>query len=137
MNRLATAQNSWGRPAALGTLAQAGRVKSTLFASPGLANLGDWIEQLVAESTGKNGKGIVPIVGEPAAAPNLYGQDRVFVYLQLAGDESHTHTMSTLAVAGHPTLTLRLSDRYDLGGHFFLWGNGHRSGRAYPGHSPV
>lgn len=122
VNRLATAQNSGLRlGAALGTLAQAGRDKLTLFASPGLANLGDWIEQLVAESTGKNGKGIVPIVGEPAAAPNLYGQDRVFVYLQLAGDESHTHTMSTLAVAGHPTLTLRLSDRYDLGGHFFLW----------------
>lgn len=122
VNRLATAQNSGLRlGAALGTLANVGRDKLTLFVSPGLANLGDWIEQLVAESTGKNGKGIVPVVGEPAAAPSFYDKDRVFVYVQLAGDESFTHAMSTLAIAGHPTITLHLSDRYDLGGHFFLW----------------
>jgi len=122
LTRLATAQNPALRlGAALGVLAKAGQDKLTLLVSPGLANFGDWIEQLVAESTGKNGQGILPVVGEPAGAVADYGQDRVFVYLQLAGDNSYTQLITDLAQANHPTLTLHLNDRYDLGGQFFLW----------------
>jgi glucose-6-phosphate isomerase len=122
LNRLATAQNPGLRlGAALGVLAKAGRDKLTLLVSPGLANFGDWVEQLVAESTGKNGTGILPVVGEPVGPVTVYDNDRVFVYLQLAGDNSYSQLMSDLAQANHPTLTLHLNDRYDLGEQFFLW----------------
>lgn len=122
LNRLATALNPGLRlGAALGVLAQAGRDKVTFFVSPELANFGDWIEQLIAESTGKNGKGILPVVGEPAGPVAVYGEDRVFVYLQLGRDHSYDETMRQLAQANHPTITLHLQDRYDLGGQIFLW----------------
>lgn len=121
-NRLAAAHNPGLRlGAALAVLAQAGRDKLTLLVSPGLANLGDWVEQLVAESTGKNGQGILPVVGEMVGSPAAYGSDRAFVYLQLGSDNRYGEMLPALAQAGHPTITLHLNDRYDLGGHFFLW----------------
>lgn len=105
----------------MGVLAEAGIDKLTLVASPDLANFGDWVEQLVAESTGKEGKGILPVVGEPITGTALYGQDRLFVYLQLGNDISHLAAIDQLAALGHPTLTIALSDLYDLGGQFFVW----------------
>lgn len=107
--------------AIMGALAQRGRDKVTLISSAGLANFGDWVEQLIAESTGKDGKGILPVVGEPVGAPGVYGQDRLFVHLRLDGDTSHDDQIAMLRAAGHPVITLRLKDRYDIGGQFFLW----------------
>jgi transaldolase/glucose-6-phosphate isomerase len=107
--------------AIIGALAMGGRDKLTLISSPGLANFGDWIEQLIAESTGKDGKGILPIVGEPVGSPGVYGADRLFVYLRLDGDTTHDDAVAALKVAGQPLVTLHLQDRYDIGGQFFLW----------------
>jgi glucose-6-phosphate isomerase len=107
--------------AMMAALARDGRDKVTLITSLGLANFGDWIEQLIAESTGKDGKGILPVVGEPVGAPGVYGQDRLFVYLRLDGDTAHDDTIAMLRAAGHPVAVLRLKDRYDIGGQFFLW----------------
>ncbi len=107
--------------AIMGELAQAGRDKMTLVISPGIASLGDWMEQLVAESTGKEGKGVLPVVGEPVGSPDVYGDDRLFVHLQLAGDDTHDAAVQTMEEAGHPLVRLRLNDLYDLGGQFFLW----------------
>ena len=75
--------------AILGELAKAGRDKVTFVTSPRLGNFGDWVEQLIAESTGKEGKGILPVVGEPLGAPDVYGDDRLFVYLRLDGDDTY------------------------------------------------
>lgn len=107
--------------AIMGTLAKLGRDKLTVIASPALAAFGDWLEQLVAESTGKNGKGVVPVVGEQPAGPDAYGEDRLFVYLQLAGDETHSQTVEALIQAGHPVIHTRMDDLYDLSAQFFLW----------------
>lgn len=107
--------------AIMGELAKAGRDKITFVASPELANFGDWVEQLVAESTGKEGVGILPIVGEPLGDPSVYGNDRLFVYLQLAGDDSYSAALAELSMAGHPVARLHLQDLYDLGEQFFLW----------------
>jgi RpiB/LacA/LacB family sugar-phosphate isomerase len=107
----------------LGALAGQGRDKLTLFMSPEIASLGSWIEQLVAESTGKIGKGILPVDGEPIAAPERYGDDRVFVALQLQGGRpaAEPAALDALRAAGHPVLELRLDDRLDLGAEFFRW----------------
>jgi hypothetical protein len=105
----------------LGELAQAGRDKLTFIISPQIASFGDWIEQLIAESTGKEGKGILPVVGEPPGRPDVYGADRLFVYLRLEGDATYDDAVQTLQGAGQPVLRLDLGDRYDLGGQFFLW----------------
>jgi transaldolase/glucose-6-phosphate isomerase len=113
-------QASW-LGAIMGALAKSGRDKLTLISSPDLANFADWIEQLIAESTGKDGKGILPVVGEPVGAPASYGQDRLFVQLRLDGDATHDNALAMLRAAGHPVLTLHLKDRYDMGGQFFLW----------------
>jgi transaldolase / glucose-6-phosphate isomerase len=107
--------------AVMGVLAKQGVDKLTLIGSPDLANFGDWVEQLVAESTGKAGKGILPVVGEPITGTALYGDDRLFVYLQLGNDISHLAAMDQLAALGHPVLTIPLDDLYDLGGQFFVW----------------
>ena len=107
--------------AVLAELALAGRDKLTLVLSPGLANFGDWIEQLIAESTGKEGRGILPVVGEPLGAPEVYGADRLFVYLQLEDDNTYDEPLQALEAAGQPVVRLVLADRYDLGGQFFLW----------------
>jgi transaldolase/glucose-6-phosphate isomerase len=105
----------------MGELAKAGRDKVTLFASPPIASFGDWVEQLIAESTGKNGKGILPVVGEPVGAPDTYRDDRLFVCLNLGDDTPHEAAVQALEEAGHPVVRLQLDDVYDLGRQFFLW----------------
>ncbi|GAB4518070.1 MAG: bifunctional transaldolase/phosoglucose isomerase [Anaerolineae bacterium] len=112
--------NNGGRVGAMmGELAKAGRDKLTFIISPAFESFGDWVEQLIAESTGKEGKGILPVVGEPVGTPDVYSHDRVFVYLRL--DETHDAAVNALAAAGHPVITVKLNDLYDLGGQFFLW----------------
>ncbi|HEC22696.1 MAG TPA: hypothetical protein ENI95_07250 [Chloroflexi bacterium] len=103
----------------LGELAKAGRDKLTLIASPSIASFGEWVEQLIAESTGKEGKGIFPVIGEPPGPPDVYGDDRLFIYLRL--DDAHDADMARLEEAGQPVIRLNLDDRYDLGSQFFLW----------------
>jgi hypothetical protein len=111
--------------AILGELAKAGRDKVTFVTSALLGNFGDWVEQLIAESTGKEGKGILPVVGEPLGPPGVYGDDRLFVYLRLDGDDAtnikHDAAIQALEDAGHPVVRLRLRDLYDLGEQFLLW----------------
>ena len=109
--------------AVLGTLARLGRDKLTLLFSPGLASLGTWIEQLVAESTGKAGRGIVPVDGEPLADPDAYGPDRVFVAMGLAGEPEPLApaTRRALAARGHPVICWRLRDPLELGAEFLRW----------------
>ena len=110
--------------AILAELAKAGRDKVTFLTSPTLESFGDWVEQLVAESTGKIGKGILPVVGETLADASTYGQDRLFVSLTLAGEAlagEPAPDLTALQQAGHPTLAYTLADRYDLGAQFFLW----------------
>ena len=107
--------------AVLGEMAKLGRDKLTLVASPQVASFGDWVEQLVAESTGKQGQGILPVVGEPLRAPSAYGEDRCFVYLRLGDDVSYDKALDALSRAGHPVVHLPLADCYDLGGQFLLW----------------
>ncbi|HED03371.1 MAG TPA: bifunctional transaldolase/phosoglucose isomerase [Candidatus Fraserbacteria bacterium] len=106
---------------ALGALDKSGRDKLTLIASPPIAAYGAWAEQLIAESTGKEGQGILPVADEPLGAPDVYGDDRLFVYLRLEGDETYDAVVSALIQAGQPVLRLNLRDLYDLGGQFFLW----------------
>ena len=107
--------------AILGELAKAGRDKATFITSPAVASFGDWVEQLIAESTGKRGVGILPVVGEPVGGPKVYGNDRLFVYLRLDGDATHDAAVDALAAAGHPVVRIHLDDLYDLGGQFLLW----------------
>jgi len=107
--------------AIIGTLAREGRDKLTFFTSPQIASFGDWVEQLVAESTGKEGKGILPVVGEPIAPPTAYDDDRLFVHLSIAGDTSLDAELAALEAAGYPVLRLSLNDLYDLGAQFFTW----------------
>jgi transaldolase/glucose-6-phosphate isomerase len=114
--------NSGGRlGTVMGELAKAGRDKLTFVTSTGLASFGDWLEQLIGESTGKEGKGILPVVREPLGPPQVYGGDRLFVYLRLEGDDTHSAAIQGLEDAGHPVVHLELRDLYDLGGQFFLW----------------
>jgi glucose-6-phosphate isomerase len=106
--------------ATLGTLAQKGRNKLTFIMSPQWTPLGDWLEQLIAESTGKEGKGILPVLGEPLADPRVYGQDRVFVFFQNEAD-NNSPEIAALVQAGHPVISIKPNDRFDLGGQMFLW----------------
>ena len=105
----------------MGELAKFGRDKVTLITSPAIASFGDWVEQLIAESTGKEGRGILPVVGEPLGPPDAYSNDRLFVYLRLEGDDTQDAAVQALEDAGHPVVRLHLTDIYDLGGQFFLW----------------
>ncbi|MBC7909258.1 MAG: bifunctional transaldolase/phosoglucose isomerase [Pyrinomonadaceae bacterium] len=108
--------------AMMGALALEGRDKLTLVLDESLASLGLWIEQLVAESTGKEGKGIVPVAGEPLAAPDVYGDDRVFVYVHLGEPDAETgDNLRALEAAGHPLLQRPLSGTLDLCAEFFVW----------------
>ena len=109
--------------ATIGTLALGGRDKLTLVTSAAIGSFGLWVEQLIAESTGKDGKGIVPVAGEPLGDPASYGDDRLFVYLRLEGDSNDTidDAMENLRSSGHPVVRLELRDRYDLGAEFFRW----------------
>jgi transaldolase/glucose-6-phosphate isomerase len=107
----------------LGVAASAGRDKLTIVASPPLASMGAWLEQLVAESTGKQGKGIIPVDGESLVSSAGYGSDRVFVYLCLAGelDTDQDKAIAQLEQAGEPVVRITLDDRYTLGQEFFRW----------------
>jgi len=109
--------------ALLGALAAAGRNKLTLITPQPLAALGLWIEHLIAESTGKEGKGLVPIVGEPLGAPDVYGDDRIFVYIHVASatNADLESKLAALEAAGHPVLRHLLRSPLDLGEGFFLW----------------
>ncbi len=109
--------------AVMGAGANRGRDKLTLVASPGIADLGAWLEQLVAESTGKQGKGIVPVDREPLGAPEAYGEDRLFAYVRLAdgADPEQDAAVATLRDAGHPVITITLKDVYAVGGEIFRW----------------
>ncbi len=107
----------------LGTAARSGRDKLTILTSPGLSALGAWLEQLVAESTGKQGKGIVPVDREEAGAPAVYGCDRVFAYVRLSSDSDKAQeaNVAALELAGHPVVRIVVDDVYDLGQEFFRW----------------
>ncbi len=115
-------QGAW-LGAYLGQLAIEGQDKLTLITSPALASFGLWVEQLIAESTGKEGKGIVPVTGEPLVAPEHYGSDRIFVYERLDGDDNTALDLAVrgLQAEGYPVAVHRLRDRYDLGGEFYCW----------------
>jgi glucose-6-phosphate isomerase len=106
----------------MGESARIGRDKLTLVLDDEISALGLWIEQLIAESTGKEGKGILPVAGEPLGTPDSYGNDRLFVSISLGeGSESHRGRLEKLAAAGHPVVYRQLSDLYDLGAEFFTW----------------
>jgi transaldolase/glucose-6-phosphate isomerase len=109
--------------AILGTLALQGRDKLTLIASPSLRSLGAWIEQLIAESTGKEGKGIVPVDDESLGRPNVYGSDRLFVYVRQNGATcaDQEAAIAALEAAGQPIVRITLADSMDLGEEFFRW----------------
>jgi transaldolase / glucose-6-phosphate isomerase len=100
-----------------------GRDKVTIIASPGIADLGAWLEQLLAESTGKRGRGLIPLAGEPLATPECYGSDRFFAYLELDGstDPSQQQAMDALEQAGHPVARIRVKDIWHVGQEFFRW----------------
>ncbi len=106
--------------AALGTLAQYGRDKLTLILPPSWGSFGDWLEQLIAESTGKEGKGILPVLNEPQMDVSSYGEDRVFVIFN-HNEDDWSSWITRLASAGHPVLKVRIKGFYDLGGQMFLW----------------
>ncbi|HYM18318.1 MAG TPA: bifunctional transaldolase/phosoglucose isomerase [Micropepsaceae bacterium] len=107
----------------LGALSQSGRDKLTIITSPGIADFGAWLEQLIAESLGKNGKGVIPLAGEPLASPAAYGQDRVFVYLKLESDKdaAQEQAIQVLEKSGAPTIRISIADRYQIGQEFFRW----------------
>ena len=109
--------------AILGTLARQGRDKVTLVASPAIGSLGAWLEQLLAESIGKEGTGLVPIDGESLGTPEVYGDDRLFVYLRLrsAADKKQEDAVTALEKAGNPVVRITLEDTMDLGQEFFRW----------------
>jgi transaldolase/glucose-6-phosphate isomerase len=100
-----------------------GRDKVTIIASPGIADLGAWLEQLLAESTGKHGRGLIPLAGEPLAAPDRYGKDRFFAYLELEGkaDPAQRQAVEALERAGHPVARIAVPDVWHIGQEFFRW----------------
>ncbi|HJR06130.1 MAG TPA: bifunctional transaldolase/phosoglucose isomerase [Pyrinomonadaceae bacterium] len=108
--------------AILGECANAGRDKLTVSTDPRISSFGLWVEQLLAESTGKEGKGIVPVAGETIGAPSVYGDDRLFVHISVEKIDSETEAkLKALEAAGHPVVYRTLTDLYDLGEEFFLW----------------
>lgn len=110
--------------AIMGALTHEGRDKLMIFASEGIDSFGEWAEQLIAESTGKQNRGIVPVAGATIGKPHDYGSDRVFIYLKLEGDPSNDaldEGIRTLREAGHPRVTFTLPDKYALAGEFFRW----------------
>jgi glucose-6-phosphate isomerase len=107
----------------LGSAANAGRDKITIFTSPEISDLGAWLEQLIAESTGKQGKGITPVDREAIAAPAVYGSDRIFAYVRLnsTADPSLDAKVAALQAAGHPVILIEIEDLYEIFGQFFTW----------------
>jgi transaldolase/glucose-6-phosphate isomerase len=120
---VAVAENPGARlGAVIGECAKAGRDKLTIVADARIASLGLWIEQLIAESTGKDGNGVVPVAGETLGSPSVYGEDRLFVSVAVGKLDSETDAkLRALEAAGHPVVRLALTDIYDLGEQFFLW----------------
>ncbi|HEV2352389.1 MAG TPA: bifunctional transaldolase/phosoglucose isomerase [Terriglobia bacterium] len=100
-----------------------GRDKLTLVVSPGVQTIGDWLEQLIAESTGKEGKGVIPVAGEELGDPTVYGNDRLFVRLQLRGEANPAIDLKLRALgqAGHPVVRIELQDKLELGEEFLRW----------------
>ena len=109
--------------AILGNAAKAGRDKVTIIASEGIADFGAWLEQLLAESTGKHGKGLVPVDAEPLGDAGVYGKDRVFAYLRLASkpDAAQDEAVRAIEAAGHPVVRIEVTDAYHIGQEFFRW----------------
>jgi glucose-6-phosphate isomerase len=107
----------------MGVAANKGRDKITLFTSPEIYDLGAWLEQLIAESTGKLGKGITPVDREAIGAPEVYGKDRIFAYIRLANsaDKSQDAAVAAIEAAGHPVIHIELNDLYEIFGQFFTW----------------
>jgi glucose-6-phosphate isomerase len=107
----------------MGLAANAGRDKITIFTSPEIYDLGAWMEQLIAESTGKLGKGITPVDREAIAAPAVYGKDRIFAYIRLKGtsDSSQDAKVAAIEAAGHPVVYIEIADRYEIFEQFFTW----------------
>ena len=107
----------------LGTAANAGRDKVTIITSPGISDLGAWLEQLLAESTGKIGKGIIPVDREALTSPDIYGNDRVFAYVRLGNgvDADQEAKVAAIEKAGHPVVRITIADTYELGAEFFRW----------------
>jgi transaldolase / glucose-6-phosphate isomerase len=103
--------------------ARFGRDKVTVVASPEIADIGAWLEQLLAESTGKQGHGVVPIAAEPLSGPERYGSDRFFAYLELEGraEESQRQAMDALERSGHPVVRINVKDIGQIGAEFFRW----------------
>jgi glucose-6-phosphate isomerase/transaldolase/glucose-6-phosphate isomerase len=106
---------------AMGLLWSAGRDKLTILAPPRIAAFGLWAEQLLAESTGKENRGIIPVGGEPIGDPGVYGEDRFFIALRLGEDRDFDARVGALRSAGYPVVTLEMRDLYDLGAEFFRW----------------
>jgi glucose-6-phosphate isomerase len=106
---------------ATATAPRSRRDKLTIVASRELASFGDWVEQLIAESTGKEGRGIVPVIGESLGSVESYGKDRLFIHLRLKGSQDADSGLAVLERAGHPVVRIHLEDLYDLGAQFFLW----------------
>ena len=106
--------------ASLGMLALNGRNKLTFILPPRWKSFGDWLEQLIAESTGKEGKGILPVLDEQISNKNIYEKDRVFVFFQNRGNEKLSQIQS-LIKAGHPVIRIKINDKYDLGTQMFIW----------------
>ncbi len=109
--------------AIMGVCQRAGRDKVTILASPGIADFGAWLEQLLAESTGKIGKGIVPVDAERVGAPSVYGKDRLFAYTRLASDpdSEQDKAVAALEAAGQPVVRIIVHDKMQLGQEFFRW----------------
>jgi transaldolase/glucose-6-phosphate isomerase len=109
--------------ATIGVCALDGRDKLTLVASPRIHDLGAWIEQLVAESTGKQGRGVIPVDREPLGPPSAYGDDRLFVHVRFTpdADAAQDAAVAELERAGHPVVRIDISDLYDIGGEVFRW----------------
>jgi transaldolase / glucose-6-phosphate isomerase len=107
----------------LGTAAKNGRDKITIVTSPGISDLGAWLEQLIAESTGKQGKGIIPVDREELGSPEVYGKDRIFAYVRLesAPDAQQDAKVAAIEKAGNPVVRIAMGDAYDLGQEFFRW----------------
>jgi hypothetical protein len=107
----------------LGVLGKSGRDKVTIVASPGIADFGAWLEQLLAESTGKHGKGLIPVDAEPLGPPHVYGVDRLFVYVRLSSeaDAKQDDAVAAIEQAGHPVVRIAVTDRYHIGPEFFRW----------------
>src|SRR5205814_8773690 len=107
----------------LGAAAREGRDKITIIASPGISDLGAWLEQLLAESTGKQGKGIIPVDREELGSPGIYSNDRIFAYVRLesAPDAAQDAKVAALEEAGQAVVRISVDDVYDLGQEFFRW----------------